>query len=114
MPYRDFPPVPMPDREPIEFTLGIAGEERFTVINEPTVGDIIELCSIPEPIIENEAQAVMSVARAIRRLLVPEDRPRFDRIMYQIPAPQVLPQLVAALEWMVDQTTPFVGGHSES
>ena len=37
------------EREPITFDFGIWGNEQFTVVPEPSLGDTIELYDAPEP-----------------------------------------------------------------
>ena len=72
-------------KEPITFDFGIYGEETFTIIPEPTLGDTFDLFDAPEPIPENEAVAIRVLARFIRRMLAPDDRARFDQALYRIP-----------------------------
>jgi len=73
-------------REPITFDFGLYGEETFTVVPDPSLGDTFDLYDAPEPTPSNELEVVRVLARFIRRMLAPEDRPRFDAALYRIPS----------------------------
>jgi hypothetical protein len=93
-------------REPITFDFGLYGEERFTVIPTPTLGDTFDLADAPEPRHANDLDACRVIARFIRSMLPVEDRPRFDAALYRIPADQahVIIDLGA---WIAERVTPF-------
>lgn len=94
------------EREPITFDFGIWGDERFTVVPEPSLGDTIDLYDAPEPTPENMVESARLLARFIKRLLVPEDRARFDEALKRIPASQSHVIVEAAL-WITEQVTAF-------
>lgn len=94
------------EREPITFDFGLYGEESFTVIPEPTLGDTFDLADAPEPNPTNMLDASRAMARFIRRLLAPEDRQRFDLALYRIPASQAH-VIVEAGTWIAEQVSGF-------
>lgn len=89
MPHRSFGAArTLPLREPITFDFGMYGEETFTVVPEPSLGDTLELADAPEPAPETMVECARALAKFIRRMLIEEDRPRFDQALYRIPASQ--------------------------
>lgn len=76
------------EREPITFDFGMWGEHRFTCLPEPSLGDTFDLYDAPEPAPENMIESARILVRFIRRMIVPEDRDRFDETLRQIPASQ--------------------------
>lgn len=94
------------EREPITFDFGIWGNEQFTVVPEPSLGDTIELYDAPEPTPENMIESARLLARFIRRLLAPEDRDRFDAALYRIPASQSH-VIVEAAMWIAERVSGF-------
>jgi len=87
MAHRTFGAVRLsPEREPITFDFGLYGEEQFTVVPEPTLGDCFDLYDAPEPTPSNELEAARACARFIERMLRPEDRPRFRLALHRIPS----------------------------
>lgn len=77
------------EREPITFDFGRYGEETFAVVPDPSLGDTFELHDAPEPTPTNMLETSRILARFIRRMLSPEDRPRFDAALYRIPSTEV-------------------------
>lgn len=89
MPHRSFGAVRAGvEREPITFDFGLYGEETFTVVPDPSLGDTFDLADAPEPNPDNMLEASRVLARFISRMLAPEDRPRFTQALYRIPATQ--------------------------
>lgn len=93
-------------REPITFDFGIYGEETFTVVPEPSIGDCFELHDAPEPTPENMLESAKLLAKFIRRMLAPEDRARFDAALYRIPSTQAH-VIVEAAVWITEQVSGF-------
>ena len=93
-------------REPITFDFGVFGEESFTIIPTPSLGDTFDLYDAPEPTPENELEAVRILARFIRRLVIEADKERFDRALYRIPTDHAH-IVIEAANWIVEQITPF-------
>lgn len=94
------------EREPITFDLGLYGEERFTVVPEPSLGDTFELADAPEPSTSNMVDSARVLARFIRRMIAEEDRARFDAALYRIPASQAH-IIVETAAWIAKQVTGF-------
>jgi hypothetical protein len=94
------------EREPITFDFGIYGEDTFTIVPEPTLGDTFDLADAPEPTTSNMLDASRAMARFIRRLLAPEDKQRFDLALYRIPASQAH-VIVEAGAWIAEQVSGF-------
>lgn len=74
---------------PVEFVL--AGEV-FTCLNDPSLGDTFEMIDAPDITVEDfdpnrnaHVTLVRKIARYIQRMLVLEDRPRFDQALYRVP-----------------------------
>jgi hypothetical protein len=95
------------ERAPITFDFGMYGEETFTIIPEPSLGDTFDVYDAPEPTPHNQLEASRTLAKFIRRMLRPEDRPRFDAALYRIPATQVHIIIDCAM-WITEQIVPFV------
>lgn len=95
-----------PERKPITFDFGIYGEETFTVVPEPSLGDTFDVQDAPEPNPTNILEVSRVLARFIRRMLEPEDRPRFDDALKRIPASQAHIVYECAI-WITRQITPF-------
>lgn len=93
--------------EPIVFTLGPFLEE-FTVVPEPSLGDTLEVYAAPEPGPTNMIESAALLAKFIRRMLVPEDRDRFDRTLYRMtPANEAAVDIVECATWITEQVTGF-------
>lgn len=87
MPHQSFGAVrTQAEREPVTFDFGMYDEHRFTVIPEPSLGDTFDLYDAPEPTPETMLDAARVCARFIRRMIVAEDRARFDEALVRIPA----------------------------
>lgn len=87
MPHQSFGAVrAAAEREPTTFDFGLYGEETFTVVPEPSLGDTFDLHDAPEPTPTTIVAAARAVARFIRRMLVESDRARFDQALYRIPS----------------------------
>lgn len=93
-------------RESITFDFGLYGEETFTVVPTPTLGDTFDLYDAPEATPDNLLATARILARFVRRMLAPEDRARFDAALYRIPADQVH-LIVECAEWIAEQVTGF-------
>lgn len=93
-------------REPITFDFGLYGEESFTVVPDPTLGDTFDLYDAPEPTPENELESARLCARFIRRMLAPEDRARFDLALHRIPSAECV-VIVDCCAWIAEQVTGF-------
>lgn len=94
------------EREPITFDFGLYGEESFTVVPDPTLGDTFDLYDAPEPTPLNELESARTLARFIRRMLAPEDRARFDDALHRIPSSQCH-IIIACATWISQQVTTF-------
>lgn len=93
--------------EPIVFTLGPFLEE-FTVVPEPSLGDTFDVFDAPEPSPSNMLESARLLARFIRRMLAPEDRPRFDQTLYRMqPANEAAVAIVECAMWITEQVTGF-------
>lgn len=93
-------------REAITFDFGVYGEETFTVIPDPSLGDCIELHDAPEPTPTNMLETARLLARFIRRMLAPEDRARFDAALFRIPSTE-LAIVVKCASWIAEQVSGF-------
>lgn len=94
------------DRSPVTFDFGVYGEETFTVIPTPSLGDTLDLYDAPEPTPENELETVRVLVRFIRRLLDPADVPRFNQALHRIPADQAY-VVIEAATWIAEQVAGF-------
>jgi hypothetical protein len=94
------------EREPITFDFGMWSEHRFTCLPEPSLGDTIDLYDAPEPTPENMVESARLLARFIRRMIVPEDRGRFDDALRAVPASQAH-VIVEAATFIVEQVSGF-------
>lgn len=94
------------EREPITFDFGLYGEHTFTVVPDPSLGDLFELHDAPEPTPANELETVRVLARFIRRMLIPEDRARFDEALYRMPSTAAA-VVVEAAEFITSHVAPF-------
>lgn len=77
-------------RNEISFTLG---GETFITLPDPTLGDTFDIYDAPpveldtfNPEGKNEIVFIKILSQFIRRMLPEEDRPRFDKALYRIPA----------------------------
>lgn len=87
MPHQSFGAVrTLAEREPVTFDFGMFDEHRFVVIPEPSLGDTFDLYDAPEPTPETMLDAARVCARFVRRMIVPEQRARFDEALVRIPA----------------------------
>lgn len=93
-------------REPITFDFGIYGEETFTVVPEPTLGDCFDLADAPEPTPTNALEAARACSRFIRRMLDPTDHARFDAALHRIPSSEAI-VIVDCAVWIAEQVTGF-------
>lgn len=93
-------------KEPVTFDFGLYGEESFTVVPDPTLGDTFDLYDVPEPLATNDLEAARACARFIRRMLPPEDRPRFDLALHRIPSSEC-GIIVECCAWIAEQVTTF-------
>ena len=93
-------------REPVTFDFGLYGEETFTVVPDPSLGDTFDLFDAPEPTPKNLLESSRTLARFIRRMLPPEDRERFDAALYRIPSTEVH-IIIACAEYITSQVTGF-------
>jgi len=112
MPHADFSAVRVRAlAEPITFSL--AGV-RFTAMDRPSLGDVFELMDAPDPdfakILEGDEATLGRSCRAladfVRRLLVPDDKARWDRLLYELPNDQAGP-LIEVAQWLVENMTGF-------
>lgn len=107
MPHRSFGAVRAGvERDPITFDFGLYGEETFTVVPDPSLGDTFDLADAPEPDADNLLDTARILARFIRRMLAPEDRKRFDEALYRIPATQ-MGLIVDAAAFIAENVTTF-------
>lgn len=114
MPHRSFGTVRIgAEREPITFDFGLYGEETFTVVPEPSLGDTFDLADAPEPTPTNVVEVARICARFISRMLEPTDRPRFSDALKRIPATQCH-VVIETAEWITSQLTPFLDAPSPS
>lgn len=91
MAHRSFGTVRLaPEREPITFDFGLYGEETFTVVPEPSLGDCFDLADAPDPTPTNFLEASRACAKFIERMLAPEDRPRFRSALHRIPSSEAM------------------------
>ena len=93
-------------REPITFDFGIYGEDTFTVVPEPSLGDCFDLDDAPEPTPANMLESAKLIARFIRRMLAAEDRGRFDEALRRIPSSEAH-VVVECGVWIAEQVSGF-------
>jgi hypothetical protein len=107
MPHASFGTVRIGDeREPLTFDFGLYGEETFTVIPEPSLGDTFDLYDVPEPAPTNILEVSRACARFIRRMIDPSDVQRFNAALYRIPASQA--HIVhECTVWITEQVANF-------
>jgi hypothetical protein len=107
MAHRTFGSVRLaPKREAITFDFGIYGEESFTVVPEPSLGDCFDLYDAPEPTPTNALEAARACAKFIERMLDPEDRPRFRETLHRIPSNEAH-VIVEAASYIAEQVSGF-------
>ena len=107
MPHRSFGTVRAGvEREPITFDFGLYGEDTFTVLPEPSLGDTFDLADAPEPNAENMLEAARAIAKFLRKMIKPDDRHRFDQALYRIPATQCH-VIVEAGMYVAEQVSGF-------
>jgi hypothetical protein len=107
MAHRSFGAVRLaPPRDPITFDLGLYGEDRFTVVPEPSLGDCFDLYDAPEPTPTNMLESARILARFVRRMVDPADQPRFDAALRRIPSTEAH-VIVEAATWIAEQVTGF-------
>lgn len=90
--------------DPVTF---VYGGQEFTVRQDPSLGDVMELAAVPDPTPENEEQAAMACMQFVRRMLLLEDRQRFDQAHYTIPARNAAPAIIALTTWLAEQVAGF-------
>lgn len=95
------------EREPITFDFGLFGEETFRVVPDPSLGDTLDLLDAPEPTPDNELETLAVLTRFIRRLLPPEDRPRFNQALYRIPITEAPAVVIECAAWIAEQVAGF-------
>lgn len=93
--------------EPITLDFGLYGEERLTVRSSPSLADVFELYDAPEPTATNELELARILANFIRRMLVPEDVPRFNAVLARLPSDQAH-VIVEAAAWLAEQVAGFL------
>lgn len=93
-------------REPVTFDFGLYGEETFTVVPDPTLGDTFDLYDAPEPASKNDLEAARTCARFIQRMLPPEERARFDLALHRIPSSECH-IIIDCAAWIAEQVTTF-------
>lgn len=98
------------DRDPVTFTLG---GETFTVLPDPTLGDVFDLADAPDigskefdPNGEPDMVLVRTLKQFIRRMVPDADRPRFDTALYRIPSTDAY-VIIECAEWIVEQVVTF-------
>lgn len=107
MPHRSFGAVRAGvEREPITFDFGLYGEETFTVVPDPSLGDTFDLANAPEPNPDNLLETSRVLARFISRMLAPEDRKRFAEALYRIPVTEV-GLIVDCAAYVAEHVTTF-------
>lgn len=79
----------------------------FTVLNEPSLGDTLDLYDAPEfrPG-ENDLETIRTLAAFIRRMIVPTQREAWDAKLYNLPSSEA-PAVVALAAWITEQVTGF-------
>lgn len=117
MPHRSFGTERRgPVGESITFDFGLYGEETFTIIPQPSLGDTLDLYDVPEPTPKNELESVRALVRFIRRMLPEADIPRFEAALKRIPADQA--HIVIDLgAWIAEQVSdgfPTSPAHTSS
>lgn len=90
-------------QEPVTFDLG---GEQFTCRLRPSLGDTFELMDAPEPTPETTAQAVYTIARFIRRLLIEEDQERWHELMFTL-GQEDCGTLIELASWLAEQFSGF-------
>lgn len=95
-----------PQREPITLDFGLYGEDRFTVVPEPSLGDCFELYDAPDSTPGNDLEVARYWARFLRTMIAPDERPRFDEVLRRIPATQAS-VIIEAGVWVTEQVTGF-------
>lgn len=108
MPHRSFAAARISEeREPITFDFGVFAEERFTVVPDPSLGDVFDLYDLPDinEVTKTMPGVIRTISRFIRRMLDPVDRPRFDQALYRIPSTQMF-ILVDTAAWIAEQVMP--------
>jgi len=106
MPHRDFALAKARTlQEQITFTFG---GESFTVAERPSLGDTFDLMEVPDPTPTNMAQAAFQLAQFIRRMLIPDDRERWEKVLHEIPQTQVV-DVIELGTWLAEEVTgrPF-------
>lgn len=107
MPHQSFGTVRQgTDRDPITFDFGLYGEDTFTVVPEPSLGDTFDLYDAPEPTPTNVVESAQILARFIRKMIVPEQKKAFDQALYRIPATRA-DIIVSAAHYIIEQLVPF-------
>jgi hypothetical protein len=94
------------DDTPLEFEFGPWGEV-FACMPAPSFGDVRDLHDAPEPAPANMLESAEICARFIRRMLVEDDKPRWDRTLYKIEARQCAAAIVDAAAWIAQQVSGF-------
>lgn len=94
------------EREPLTFSFGLYGEESFTVVPEPMLGDVFDLADAPEPTPTNMLEASRACVRFIERMLHPDDKVRFRAALHRIPSSEAH-VIVECATWIAEQVSGF-------
>lgn len=101
-------------RPPLTFEFGLYGEEEFTVTPTPSLGDCFDLKDVPEITdITSELEQVRILAKFIRKMIVPEDRARFDSALYRIPSTHGH-LVIDCARWIADKVAEFPTAPADS
>lgn len=102
MPHRDFDAMRAElTREHEPTTFALLGH-TFTCVLAPRLADTFDLMDAPEPVGANEAEGVRALCRFIRRLLIAEDRPRWDAALREL-GPEDGAVIVELATWLVQE-----------
>jgi hypothetical protein len=98
--------------EPIEFDFD---DETFHCNLRPSLGDTFDLMDVPDPTPDTLAECAYQLAKFIKRMLVPEDRDRWERKLHTISQADA-GAIIEIGTWLVEQVTgrPFVLSTSSS
>lgn len=114
MPHQSFGTVRIgAERQSISFDFGLYGEDRLTVKPEPSLADTFDLSDAPEFDPDNALASTRFFAEFIRKMLVPEDLPRYNEALRRIPASQAH-VIFDAAAWITEQLVPFVSAPSRT
>lgn len=107
MPHQDFELAARKAKsEPITF--GFMGEV-FTCVSEPSLGDSLDVIRAPEVDATSEPSVAMGVsimAEFVRKMLVDDDKPRWDAVLYKVPRTEGM-MVVNIGTWIIEQLSGF-------